>query len=299
MLLVRLKQFSLALFCLVAAGCGQAGYEARMNETLEQIEHEAKFNALRVEPVPIPGTPYKIRLPNAFFNNATVYTPESPNPLTGLPPIPLEMLQPPLVQIPGVHAVYQAAAMDERGVRLPFFLYMASIEEGQQPAQPAEQPQAEQEAKPANEAKPADKAAESEKKADEGENKPAGESEKAEPEKKPAKPAKPPSLQERLLEEMNKAFPSKTPAKWETVECETPQKARIPWQRLLAEGEQNFQFLNLDIGEKLPGKFLVYLFKLPEQPLTVILAWRGPDAIAAQAPVDQWAERAAGTLTGF
>jgi hypothetical protein len=314
--------------CVFMAGCGQGAYEARLHTTVDQLEHEAKFKALRLAPVPILGTQYMIRLPNTFFGNTgVIYTLESQNPLTGEYPIPPEMLQPPFMTIPGVKALYQAAEADERGVRLPYFLYMASIDRNQEPAEPvspateatpadenkpAEENRPAEENKPADENKPAEEAKPAEGNKPEAaasadEKKPADEEKKAEgegekkPDQKPAAKPKPVPLDEQLAAVVNKAFGGKTPLKWETVECETPQDpgTKITWRRLVAEGEQEFRFLNSDVPNKLPGRFELYLFQPPDSAISVILAWRAADAIRGNVPIDDWAQRAAGTITGF
>ena len=286
-----------------------------MNKTLDQLRHEAKFSALRIEPVPIPGTPYKIRLPNAFFGNTgALFTLDSPDPVTGLPPLPPQLLQPGQMTIPGMHVVYQAAVLDERGVQLPYFCHIASIERGQEPpaaeapageAQPAEDKKPAEEKKP-EEKKPEEAASDEKKPADEkpeGDEKKAPvenqqEGEKGADEKPAAKPAKPVPLDKRLLAEVNKAFKSETPIKWEEVNCETPQSpaVKVPWRRLVAEGEQEFKFINSGIANTLPGKFELYLYDPPEQAFTVILVWRVPNAILPKAPIGDWAIRSAGTI---
>lgn len=291
------SQFALVSLVLAITGCGQGQYEARMNKTLEQLRHEAKFNVLRIEPVPIPGTPYRIRIPNAFFGNTgAMFTIDSPDPGTGSPPLPAHFLQPSQMTIPGMQVVYQASAIDDRGVQLPYFCHIAAVERSQEPP-PAEAaagapPAEEKPAEPADEEKKAadEKQPEGEAKKEEG--KPEGEKE---PEKKPARPL---PLDQQLLAEVNKAFKSKQPLKWETVECETPRDPRlsIPWRRIVAEGEQDFIFINSAIANKLTGKFELYLYDPPDEPFSVILVWRAPDNVAAKAPIAEWSVRSAGTI---
>jgi hypothetical protein len=257
------------LLLVACSGCGQAAYEAKMEKTLDRLKHEAQFNDLERFGIPrteqllqIPGTSYRIRLPKSFFQTATIFTPESQNPLTGVGLMPPELMQPPFIKLPSVVRLYQDIRQDDRGVYVPCFLYMAVLQPGQsdatdEPAEKKENPEAtdgnaeqkpegeqpaSEEKKPADEnaggeeKKPADDkpADEKDKPADE---KPADEKDKPADEKpadeKPADEKEKPvdekepavakkSLHDRIFDALNKAFPDAKSSWDDAVSCETP-----------------------------------------------------------------------------
>ncbi|HEX4150301.1 MAG TPA: hypothetical protein VHY20_14995, partial [Pirellulales bacterium] len=109
---------------------------------------------------------------------------------------------------------------------------------------------------------------------------------------------------------LSQTFGGKEPLKWETVQCETPNRGQpIRWRRIVVDGEQAFRYINSDTSQQLPGKFELYAYPVKhdeakgdsidvDAPYLILIGWRAADAIQGQAPINDWAQRAGGTLTG-
>lgn len=258
---------SLSALC----GCGQAEYERRMGETEARIRQASKFLPLSLNRSEF--DPFTIRLPSTFAgNNAVRFTPSSPDPYGSSNDISPDLLQPPQVKLPGIRMVLQTMGSDSMGVQYPYFCYVAVVDAPAAGSEPAEPPADQTKAPPA-----------------------------AKDEKEPAAAEKPaPSLEEQLLAEVQKAFPTKPglePIAWRDELAETPDKKELKWRRLSATGEQSFQFIGgqpSDALAKVPGIFEIYLYDFGDKRLLV--AWREPQPLETAVPLATWAHLAAGTV---
>jgi len=313
------------LACLVFSGCGQGEYEARMKTTENRVRQAAKFSMLDLTPRPIPNTNFLIRLPTAFAPpKGFYYTLESVDPFGSAGNISPDIMQPPFVKLPGIQAIMQSTAADDRGPQYPqypWFCYLAAITDADWQTEsvrleaeaardkmgaegekkPDGEHKAEGEAKPESDVKPSDEAKNAEPsptadvpKADQ--NAPAG-SEPAKADGAQTITVKAVPLTDYLVQKLSKAFPDKTFA-WEEVQAEMPQgSATKSWKRLSLETEQPFQFIGSasnDSLSKVPGKFELYLYQLDGW--NILVGWRAASAIDSKVPLARLAQLAAGTI---
>lgn len=100
----------------------------------------------------------------------------------------------------------------------------------------------------------------------------------------------------RWLSQVNARFPDQQ-VDWENVACDTPEGRSVIWQRLRAEGEQPFHYVDKD-GQtrsvRLPGVFELY-YRVEDDWL-VAIAWRVPAMIAEHVNLDTQAPLVAGAV---
>jgi hypothetical protein len=116
----------IAALVLACAGCGVSQYNSLIGQRLAALRSASKFEGLYA-PTQIPGTPFSIRVPQAFEHS---YEPNSSHEDDGGPISP-DRLQPPFLKLPGLKVTYEGKATSSAGASLPFYCYLAV-----QPSQP-------------------------------------------------------------------------------------------------------------------------------------------------------------------
>ncbi|MBS0210320.1 MAG: hypothetical protein JSS27_15345 [Planctomycetes bacterium] len=312
----RLALVGGCLVALVVAGCGQAEFEARLNQQVEIVNHADKFRGLYPQYRRLMAAdgslPIWFRIP-AKFNSAWENTPATPDPDTNAPPIRNETVQPDFVWLPDVRLYCQGTAKDGRGIEVPFFLHIAAKNIGgstdpnaPQPdpnAPPAQDPNA-QAVNPTAPTLP--------------------NTAPSDPNAVPPDPNAPPDpaaveaaaraakakelsldpnvpLREALLARLNKAFPELKAEKFDEAVLEAPAKGNsVQWQTLKINAESFYRKMGLheSSGFKLPGTIWVNYFE--GQGWRIVAIMRIPESIQRQADMkgcEDWMKRMCGTLT--
>jgi len=102
------------------SGCGGGRYEERFEKTVKDVAYDAPFNALYKDPVTIPATGVRIRVPRLF----TGANPEGDaSKQTRVDPLKA-MRQ----RMPGVSVGYEATATDAEKAKMPFYLGLTAVE---------------------------------------------------------------------------------------------------------------------------------------------------------------------------
>jgi hypothetical protein len=112
----------LALF--VAAGCGTAEYERRMQARLVELRHQAKFRSLNDVPSELleGSTELTIRLPIKAGVPMTTATPDQNDTSK---PMDARRLQPPFLPLPGFKLCFEQM-IEAKGQQLPYTMYIAA-----------------------------------------------------------------------------------------------------------------------------------------------------------------------------
>ncbi len=101
----------------------------------------------------------------------------------------------------------------------------------------------------------------------------------------------------RLYKALEKAFPGKIGG-WQDVQCPTFDGHELAWQKLRATGNQEFYCIDRSKQQRystLPGVLEVYVRQ--EGDLLVLIIWRAPSSIEAQAKLAELAPLVAGSVT--
>lgn len=109
---------AVALVALGACqGCGTGAYKERMNKRLDELRRGGPSTAGLYGPGPVPGTPFSIRVPEAFKQG------RPPGAVVDGKPVKVQRIQPPIT-IPGLKVTWEGH-VDHEGSKLPFYCYLA------------------------------------------------------------------------------------------------------------------------------------------------------------------------------
>jgi hypothetical protein len=99
-----------------------------------------------------------------------------------------------------------------------------------------------------------------------------------------------------LAQTLEKAFPGKVRT-WEDVGCPSPNGNNVPWQKIRAEGDQEFFYIDAQGKaqiQKFPG--LIEIYARTEGDCLVLITWRMPSALEGSSNMAQLAQLVCGSL---
>ena len=99
-----------------------------------------------------------------------------------------------------------------------------------------------------------------------------------------------------IIADLSGKFPS-SKLVWEDVQCRTPERTSVCWQRLEADGPQEFQYFeppNQESFRTLPGHMEVWARYYGDY--LVLIVWRMPDSLRAAVEVGRLGPLVAGTV---
>ena len=246
------------LLAVVVSGCGVAEYEKRLAARVERLKEEAVFNVL-YQATELRGTPILVRVPMKFTQQ-----------LVAGAEVEGKKIDPRRVTIPnlsvsGSSLVYEATVADSAGGRLPFYIYLLAIEADQAETYRTDNPR------------------------------------KLAADKKAAGPGAGEQPRMENGGSMIADLAGKSPSSklvWQDVDCRTPERTSVRWQRLEVDGPQEFHYVDPGGQEsfrKLPGHLEVWARYYGGHLLLVV--WRVPESLRPAAEVGQLAPLVAGTVS--
>lgn len=262
----RLDGIVLTLAAVLLAGCGSSAYEAKFQATLTAQRHEAPFGELFKAYVAFPDTNLKLRLPKLFSADSgqcyalDKYT-SDPEKLSR--PLDAYRLQPDFLHLPGHVRTYERfvpSAINPRLSRqLPCYLYVAVTDTS---AGSDENLRLDLRTKLVEEFGELD-------------------------EDQPAEDQDRPGVK---LEKKGTGF-------WEVIEVPTPDGSTLQARKIVAYGDQTFQYyVQRDQLKDLyrPGVYMLYVYTTGQQ--HVLLGWRAPPDVVESIKMEELAEAVLGTI---
>jgi hypothetical protein len=260
------ESITLTVAAALLAGCGSSAYEAEFQASLTAQRHEAPFRELFKAYVAFPDTHLKLRMPKLFSTESgQSYALDqfTSDPLKLSRPLDAYRLQPDFLHLPGHVRTYERfvpSAINPRLSRqLPCYCYVAVTDTS------------------------------------------AGSSENLQIE-----------IRNKLVEafgEFDEEPPAEDPARagvkqakkgtgyWEVLEVPTPDGSTLQARKIVAYGDQTFQYYvqNDEIKELFrPGVYVLYFYTTGQQ--HVLIGWRAPPDVAESVKMDELAEATLGTI---
>lgn len=246
------------LAALLVFGCGTSDYEQRMEARVKRLREEAVFNVL-YDPTEITATPIMVRVPRKFTQRLVAGAE-----IAGRK-VDARRATVPYLNLPGNLAIYEATVTDQAGGSLPYYIYVLAI--------PADQAEGYRTDKPREFAKDKD---------DSPQDVPEG-----------LRMEDGGEIARDFIEKLGSAKPA-----WQDVECPTPQRTFVRWQRIRGDGPHAFCYLEPNNQERwptMPGHFEVWA-RYHGQYL-VLIGWHMPQSVRAASEMDTLAPLVAGTVT--
>jgi hypothetical protein len=122
--MTNLARGCLLLLACVAAGCGQAAYDAKLNDTLAYHKYLHQFASLERKLSQIPDTNLAFRMPAG--RRMLGYNEQSANPSNASETIPADRVQASFVRLPNLHVTWEIDDATREG-NLYTCVYVASV----------------------------------------------------------------------------------------------------------------------------------------------------------------------------